>query len=81
MDGWQVLIGADRFVSKRDVVGEDCAAQCNGLLDACEAFFCANAQGLVMSESFLHLPPHILVRARPSSSSLFPELLTVYLIC
>ena len=31
-----------------------------GLLDACEAFICANAKTLVMDEEFLHLPAHLL---------------------
>ena len=49
------MLHMHRFVMQRETVGEECAAQCNGLLDACEAFFCANAKTLVMDEDFLHL--------------------------
>jgi hypothetical protein len=56
----QVLKEADRFVSNGDAVGDECASQCNALLDACEQFFCQHANGLVVQEEFLYLPSHTL---------------------
>ena len=55
-----MLKEADRYVRNSGAVGDECAAQCNELLDACEQFFCQHANSLVAHEEFLYLAAHTL---------------------